>query len=75
MPAATQFIMLDSHRCTACWKCVEGCPKKVIGKLDFFFHKHSRINDPEACVGCKKCVKECPNQAIYELSIPKRKVI
>lgn len=68
MLKATQFIVLDSHRCTACWQCVDECPKKVIGKFDFFFHKHSRIENPENCIGCKKCVKKCPNQAIYELS-------
>lgn len=68
MPAATKHIIIDPHRCTACWKCVDECPKKVIGKLDFLFHRHSHIDNPDACVGCKKCVKNCPNQAIHELT-------
>lgn len=67
MPAATKHIIIDPHFCTACWKCVDECPKKVIGKLDFLFHKHSHIDNPDACIGCKKCVKNCPNRAIHEL--------
>lgn len=67
MPAATQYIIIDPHRCAACWQCVEECPQKVIGKLDFLFHKHSHIDNAEACIGCKNCVKNCPNQAILEL--------
>lgn len=70
MLKATQFIVLDSHRCQACWQCIDLCPKEVIGKFNLLFHKHSRIAKPEACVGCKKCVKNCPKQAIYELSPP-----
>lgn len=67
MSAATQYMIIDPHRCTACWECVGKCPEKVIGKLDFLFHKHSHVNNAEAYIGCKKCVKTCRNQAILEL--------
>ncbi|MGD0854358.1 MAG: ferredoxin family protein [Dehalococcoidia bacterium] len=60
----TMYIRLNTHVCRACWKCVEACPRGVIGKIDLLFHKHARINKPEECKGCLKCVKACPEQAI-----------
>ena len=63
----TAFIYLDSHKCRACWKCIETCPRGVIGKIDMLFHKHARVADPTRCKGCLKCVKACPQQAISAL--------
>jgi NAD-dependent dihydropyrimidine dehydrogenase PreA subunit len=60
----TMHISLNTHLCRACWKCVESCPKGVLGKVDFLFHKHARIDKPDECKGCLKCVKACPEQAI-----------
>lgn len=62
---ATMYIYLDSHRCRACWKCVESCPRGVIGKVDVLFHRHARIDNAAKCKGCLKCVKACPRQAIF----------
>ena len=55
----TEHIALDPHKCEACWKCVEVCPKQVLGKLRILWHKHAKLFHPEACIGCKKCVKAC----------------
>ena len=63
----TAHIYLDVHKCRACWKCVEACPRGVIGKLDLPIHKHARISSPGECKGCLKCVKACPEQAILAL--------
>lgn len=63
----TKFIAIESRLCTACWECVDECPKGVIGKAGFLGHKHAHIDHAEACVGCKKCIKACPQQAIIEL--------
>ncbi|APV44496.1 2-oxoglutarate ferredoxin oxidoreductase subunit delta [Dehalogenimonas formicexedens] len=60
----TVYIELDTQLCKACWDCVEACPEHVIGKVNVFFHKHSRIDNSENCKGCFKCVKACPHGAI-----------
>lgn len=62
----TKFISLDPHRCVACWECVDVCPKKVIGRVQFLWHKHIVFKDADACVGCKKCVKTCKQQVFAE---------
>ena len=59
-----QHIQLYTRNCTACWKCVENCPKKVIGKIYIIFHKHARIDNSKECTGCLKCVKTCEYDAI-----------
>ncbi|MBR5717187.1 MAG: ferredoxin family protein [Bacteroidales bacterium] len=66
-PQATKHIQLDPRKCHACWKCVETCPKQVLGKIDLPFHKHTNIVNPDACIGCKKCVKACQHGAITVL--------
>ena len=60
----TRHIQLDSRQCEACWKCVEVCPQRVIGKMNFFFHKHAVFRRPEECSGCRKCVKVCEYHAL-----------
>ena len=62
-----QYIQLLTKNCKACWKCVENCPKKVIGKVNIIFHKHARINNSMECNGCLKCVKTCEYIAIRPL--------
>lgn len=65
---ATHYIALNVHQCTACWKCVESCPQDVIGKVNFFFHKHAVIQNSDACIGCMKCFKVCESQAILKVN-------
>jgi ferredoxin len=60
----TNYIQLDSRKCQACWKCITACRKDVIDKIDFWFHKHSRIKNSNNCVGCGNCVKICEYGAI-----------
>lgn len=55
----TEYISIDTGMCIACWKCVEICGKKVIGKVDLFFHKHARLKKPQDCSGCLRCAKVC----------------
>lgn len=70
----TKYITLNPRKCKACWICVEACPNSVFGKIDFIFHKHSRIDHAERCKGCQKCLKACPQQAITAYRIYKQKV-
>ena len=60
----TRYIRLDTKRCKACWKCVQVCPRGVLGKVDFHFHRHARIDQAEKCKGCLLCLDSCSNQAI-----------
>ncbi len=61
----TKYIELDTHRCQACWKCVEACPRHVLGKVILLKHRHAHVDHGETCLGCKRCVRCCPNQAIH----------
>lgn len=60
----TEYIQIDTHQCTGCNKCIEVCPKQVIGKIHFLTHRHAVIKHTEKCIGCMKCLKACTNQAI-----------
>lgn len=64
---ATEHISINPHGCIACWKCVEKCPKKVIGKVGFLWHKHAILKNADACIGCKMCIKVCPQGVFSEI--------
>ena len=66
-PQRTAHIQLYTHKCQACWECVETCKKQVLGKIDLPLHKHAMIVRPDACIGCKKCVKVCQYGAISKI--------
>lgn len=60
----TAFVLLDTKKCGACWKCLEVCTKNVIGRINLPWHKHIRFLNGSACIGCMKCVKICKTGAI-----------
>jgi len=64
----TKYIFLDTSICNACWECVNKCPNKVLGKIDFLGHRHAKINDPNECTGCLACIKVCDSLAIVSLT-------
>ena len=61
----TKFVAMNPSHCVACWKCVEQCPKNVIGEVGFLWHKHAAFQDADACIGCKKCIKACPHGVFF----------
>lgn len=63
---ATKYVAMNPHRCVACWECVEKCPKHVIGKVGFLWHKHVAFENADACIGCNKCVKTCPHGVFFK---------
>lgn len=63
---ATKHVAINPHRCIACWECVEKCPKRVIGKVGFLWHKHVAFKDADACIGCNKCIKACPHSVFFK---------
>ena len=67
-PQQTAHIQLDPHKCQACWACLLSCRRQVLRMVDLPFHKHVKIDRPDACIGCKKCVKACQHGAISEVS-------
>lgn len=64
MGKSTDYILINTKNCDSCGKCIEVCPKKVLGTVTVIFHKHVHIDEPEQCIGCLKCVKTCPQNAI-----------
>ncbi len=64
----TDFLTVSSmHECIACWKCVEACPRGVLGKVNFLWHKHAKLSNPGNCIGCGKCAAVCL-QSIFSLN-------
>nr|WP_042317235.1 4Fe-4S binding protein [Desulfofarcimen acetoxidans] len=63
-------MAVNTRLCKACWKCVSICPRGVIGKIRFLFHRHIYILNPGNCIGCGACAKACPEGAIIVLKRP-----
>lgn len=70
--AKTPFIQLTTRKCQACWSCINCCPNKVIGKIDFLGHRHTIIYEPDKCTGCLKCLSTCEYGAYSKLDKAKR---
>ena len=62
----TKYVWINPKKCEACWKCIDSCPKQVIGKVGFLWHKHIVIKNAENCTGCKKCIQTCPFDVFSE---------
>jgi len=60
----TRFIVVDTRRCEACASCVKACSQNVLGMVAFLWHRHVRIDAPDACSGCRRCVAVCSHGAI-----------
>ena len=63
----TQYIMLNTRNCEACWKCIEACTNDVIDRINVLWHKHARIRNHDRCTGCLKCVKVCEAGALTKI--------
>jgi ferredoxin len=62
----TGHVWANTRNCQACWECVDGCPKQVIGKVGFLWHKHIVFKNSENCSGCQKCLQTCPHGVFSE---------
>ena len=60
----TKYIQLNTKKCEACWKCVESCKQNVFSRIDFLWHRHAKIKNPDNCTGCLNCAKVCEFNAI-----------
>ena len=67
-PAKTAFILLDTKKCTACWKCLQICTNDVIGRINLPWHKHVKLVNKKYCTGCLRCVKVCNSGALKKIS-------
>ncbi len=59
MKKTTLYPMFSPRRYTACWQCVEACPRKAIKKMKFLWHRHA-MPTYQDCIGCNICVNTCP---------------
>lgn len=68
------IAVIDKEKCTACMKCIDICPKKIIELVpyDNEYIVKCKSEDPGkvvrgnctiGCIGCKICVKNCPVDA------------
>lgn len=68
------IAVIDKEKCTACMKCIDICPKKIIELVPYDNEyivkcksedsgKVVRSNCSIGCIGCKICVKNCPTEA------------
>jgi ferredoxin len=60
----TAHVSLDRSRCDACWDCIAACPNEVLGKVEFWRHRHAVVERADACDGCLRCVKACASGAL-----------
>jgi Fe-S-cluster-containing hydrogenase component 2 len=51
----TGAVLVDKEKCTACGKCIEGCP----GKIPFIHPAEKHIVICDLCGGAPKCVEAC----------------
>jgi NAD-dependent dihydropyrimidine dehydrogenase PreA subunit len=65
---STPHVILIAKNCEACWKCIDVCKHKVIGKINLLWHKHILFNDGASCTGCLRCVKACNSNAIQQIN-------
>lgn len=68
----TKYIIADTSKCEACWKCIEECEYDVLGNVNFWFHKHIFFKKADECRGCRKCVTICPNDVFAPIAQKKR---
>lgn len=48
---------------------------QVINKVDFFWHKHTLIVEPDKCAGCLKCIKVCEYDVYSEIDKPNKRSV
>jgi DNA-directed RNA polymerase subunit D len=53
-------INIAPRKCSGCEKCVEVCPKDVLGLRE----GRPYVKDPEACTECNACIDVCSEDAI-----------
>lgn len=63
-PAGTAFVLLDTKKCEACWRCLDVCPNNALGRINLPWHKHIRFVNISACIGCMECVMSCRTGAL-----------
>lgn len=72
----TGVAVVDEEKCTACNKCIEACPKNVIGLVPYSQFVivdcrnkerggHVKKNCGVSCIACGLCEKSCPFDAIH----------
>lgn len=68
--------VVDKEKCTACGKCIEACPKGVIGYVPYDQNVVVDCNNKEkgahvkktcnvSCIACGICERSCPFDAIH----------
>lgn len=58
------LLQIFQKKCTGCEKCVEKCPRKVLGVTYTQDGSYATIEYRDRCVGCARCFWVCPSDAI-----------
>ncbi|MDR1976504.1 MAG: 4Fe-4S binding protein [Campylobacteraceae bacterium] len=65
----SEYFWINPRLCTACWRCIKVCPKRVIDRVGFLWHRHIIIQNAQECINCKKCIKICPH-GVFSKEMP-----
>lgn len=74
------IAVVDKEKCVACKKCIEICPKNIIGLMPYKQQtevkcssndpgKVVRVNCSIGCIACGLCERNCPKDAIHVTDI------
>lgn len=73
---STAHVAMAPQRCIACWKCIDACPKGIIGKSGRIWHTHVIFKDAASCTGCCTCIRTCQQIVFYKVNeTPSVKII
>ena len=64
------YQICPSDKCSACFACVNKCPKDAIGVTKDIYGRTLPIINPQKCVKCGMCKKVCPSNNTVKLFTP-----
>ena len=60
----------DKNECTACYSCINACPKQCITMHEDNYGSIYPVINEKICINCGLCYKTCPNNSKPEMFLP-----